>query len=109
MQRYPDITFRGTEVERRDERRARVVGDLTIRGVTRQIALETELLGRGKSPAGYELYAFSAATKIDRTEFGMTWNAALETGGVLVGPELTVDIELQAKVPAGVSAGSKTA
>ena len=99
--RHPTITFKSTAVERRDERRARVVGDLTLRGTTRRVVLESEFQGSGKSPWGDERIAFSATTTIDRRDFGMVWNAALETGGVLVGNDLKVDIEVEAKVATG--------
>src|SRR5919197_633862 len=65
---HPTITFKSTEVEQRDERHARIVGDLTIRGVTRQVALETEFQGRGKSPWNDERIAFTATTTIDRMD-----------------------------------------
>jgi polyisoprenoid-binding protein YceI len=108
---HPTITFKSTEVEQRDERHARIVGDLTIRGVTRQVALETEFQGRGKSPWNDERIAFTATTTIDRREWGMTWNLALETGGILVGNEFKVDLEVQAKsaVPVAPEARSASA
>jgi polyisoprenoid-binding protein YceI len=105
--KHPTITFRSTDVEQRDARHARVVGDLTIRGVTRQVVLETEFQGRGKSPWNDERIAFTATTTIDRREWGMVWNLPLETGGVLVGNEFKVDLEVQAKTPAAVAAEAK--
>ena len=73
-----------------------LVGDLTIRGVTREVELEVEYDGVAKSPWGQQVIGFSATTELDREEFGMTWNAALETGGVVVGKKLKVEIEAEA-------------
>jgi polyisoprenoid-binding protein YceI len=96
---HPTITFKSTDVEQRDDRHARIVGDLTIRGVTRQVALETEFQGRGKSPWNDERISFTATTTIDRRDWGMVWNLALETGGILVGNEFKIELEVQAKAP----------
>ena len=74
----------------------RVVGDLTIRGTTREVVLDTTFEGRGRDPWGGERVSFSADTRIDRRDFGLTWNAALEAGGVLVGNEIKIHIEAQA-------------
>ena len=96
---YPKLTFRSKRVEDlRLEQGAefRVIGDLTIRGVTKEVALDVEYGGTGGDPWGGERVAFSATTKIDRREFGLEWNQALETGGVLVGNDVTIDIEAQA-------------
>ena len=106
---HPTITFKSTEVEQRDERHARVVGDLTIRGVTRQVALETEFQGRGKSPWNDERISFTASTTIDRRDWGMVWNVPLEAGGLLVGNDFKVEIEVQAKTAAAVPSEPKTA
>jgi polyisoprenoid-binding protein YceI len=99
VERYPTITFRSRRV---DGARARegttfaIVGDLTIRGVTREVTLDATYEGRGRDPWGGERVSFSAETKIDRRDFGLTWNAALETGGVLVSNEIKIHIEAQA-------------
>jgi polyisoprenoid-binding protein YceI len=74
----------------------RVVGDLTIRGVTREVELDASFEGRGRDPWGGERVSFSAFTKIDRRDFGLTWNAALEAGGVLVSNDVRIQIEVQA-------------
>jgi polyisoprenoid-binding protein YceI len=80
----------------------RVVGDLTIRGVTREVALTANLEGRTRDPWGNERAGFSASGKINRHDFGLTWNQALESGGVMVGDEvkLTIDVELVHQVEA---------
>jgi polyisoprenoid-binding protein YceI len=95
VEQYPNIAFRSKRVEAKSGDEYRVVGDLTIRGVTREVALDVQLLGRAKDPWGQEHAAFEATTKIKRGDYGLTWNAALETGGVLVGDEVTISIEAQ--------------
>lgn len=94
--RFPTNTFRSTRVEPRRGDAFRIVGDLTIRGVTRQVVLEVEQTGRGRSPDGTEVIGFEATTKINRKDFGLTWNVALETGGVVVGDEIRITIDIEA-------------
>jgi len=99
VEQFPTITFASRRVEgaRLEEgERFQVVGDLTIRGVTREVTLEATYEGRGRDPWGGERVSFSASTKIDRRDFGLTWNAALETGGVLVSNDVRIQIEVQA-------------
>ena len=93
---HPNITFRSTGVERAGGDKLRLDGDLTIRGTTLPLTLDVTIEGRGKDPWGGERSAFSATTKINRQEFGLRWNQALETGGVLVADEvrISVDVEL---------------
>jgi polyisoprenoid-binding protein YceI len=79
-----------------------LVGDLTIRGVSKEVSLDVVFEGQAKSPWGMTSAGFSASTKIDRTDWGLTWNQALETGGILVGDTLSIDIELElVKQPEG--------
>ena len=73
-----------------------MLGDLTIRGITKRVVLPVTHLGLAKDPWGNEKLAFEAETTIDRKDFGLTWNAALETGGVLVGDEVKVSLQIQA-------------
>ncbi len=73
-----------------------MTGDLAIRGTTREVVLDATFEGRGRDPWGGERVSFSADTKIDRRDFGLTWNAALEAGGVLVGNEIRIHIEAEA-------------
>lgn len=99
VENHPAITFRSTRVEgatRQPGDRFKVRGELTIRGVTREVELAAEFGGVGKDPWGGERAGFSATTKIDRRDFGLTWNQVLETGGVLVSNEIVVEIEAQA-------------
>jgi polyisoprenoid-binding protein YceI len=94
-ERFPNMTFRSKRVERRSGDTFRVIGDLTIRDVTREVALDVELFGRAKDPWGNEKAGFEATTRINRADYGLTWNAALETGGVLVGDEVKISIEAE--------------
>ncbi len=96
VQNYPNITFKSTAFEPAGENRFRVVGDLTIHGVTKPVTLDVEFHGRGKDPWGGERIGFSAKTKINRKDFGLEWNQILETGGVLVGEEVEIEIEVEA-------------
>ena len=73
-----------------------VVGDLTIKGITREVILHVEQLGQAKDPWGNLRAAFSAKTSIDRKDFGLTWNQVLETGGVMVGDRIEIEAEIQA-------------
>lgn len=96
---YPAITFRSRRVDgalKAEGDTFRVEGDLTIRGTTRPVVLEAAYEGRGQDPWGGQRVSFSATTKIDRRDFGLTWNQALETGGILVGNEIKISIEVQA-------------
>jgi polyisoprenoid-binding protein YceI len=95
VERYPDITFRTERVERLPDGRLRLAGPLTIKGITRNVSFEAESHGRAKDPWGNLRAAFSARTSIDRRDFGLTWNQTLETGGVVVGDRVEVEIDLE--------------
>ncbi len=94
-EKHPSLAYRSRRVEVVAPDRLRIVGDLTIRGVTREVALDAEH-GRGKDPWGNERVSFTATGKLDRKDFGLAWNQVLETGGVLVGERVDVEIELEA-------------
>ncbi|MBZ0290196.1 MAG: YceI family protein [Anaerolineae bacterium] len=94
---YPTITFKSTKVEpNNDGTQAKVTGDLTIRGVTRPVTLDVEFLGQVNSPFGDVRAGFTGSTKINREDFGLTWNMALEAGGWLVGKDITINLEVEA-------------
>lgn len=95
VERYPAIEFHSRRVELKGGGRARVVGDLTIRGVTREVVLDTTFSGVAMDPWGNQHAGFSAETSINRKDFGLTWNMALETGGVLVGDTIKISIEAE--------------
>jgi polyisoprenoid-binding protein YceI len=92
---YPYLVFKSKRVELRDATRARVIGDLTIRDITREVVLDVEYAGQARSPWGTTSAGFSAKTKINRKDWGLTWNQGLETGGVLVGDEISISIDLE--------------
>ena len=92
---YPTLTFVSRQIEVIDDHHGRIIGDLTIRGVTREVVLDVEYNGQSKSPWGTVSAGFSATTKINRKDWRLTWNVALETGGVLVGEEVAIEIELE--------------
>ena len=96
VERYPTITFASTRVEVTAPNRWLVHGDLTIRGTTRAVVLETEAKGRGVNPQGLEAAGFAAQVEINRRDFGVSWNQALEMGGVLVGDTVAIQLEIQA-------------
>jgi len=95
VDRFPHLVFEGKGPLREDGRLL-LVGRLTLRDVTRRVELEVEELGRGVDPWGNERIGFAATTTIDRRDYGLTWNQALETGGILVGNEIRIVIEAQA-------------
>ena len=95
VETYPEMTFSSTGL-RRDGSHWRLDGDLTIHGVTKPVSLDLEFNGATPDPWGGVRIGFSAATEIDREDFGMTFNMALETGGVLVSKRVKIEIEAQA-------------
>jgi len=95
VEKFPHITFTSKRVADRKGDAFTLVGDLTIHGVTKEVALAVTDEGRGKDPWGGERAGFSATAKINRKDFGLTWNQTLETGGVLVGDEVKIHLELQ--------------
>jgi polyisoprenoid-binding protein YceI len=96
VEHYPTITFRSTKVEPGASGTWMVTGDLTVRGVTRPVTLEVDFDGANALPGGEERIAFSAATDVDREDWGLTSNMALETGGVLVGKKVRIELNVQA-------------
>jgi len=94
-EQYPFITFVSRRVEQQDAYHARLVGDLTIKDMTHEVVLDVEFNGTAKSPWGTTSAGFSAQTRINRKDWNLTWNVALETGGVLVGDDITISIELE--------------
>lgn len=93
---YPTIEFHSTAVKNFDGGRFTLIGDLTIRGVTKSVELAVEFDGVIRNPWGQEVAAFSASTEVDREDWGLTWNQGLETGGVLVSRKVRIEIEAQA-------------
>jgi polyisoprenoid-binding protein YceI len=96
VERFPAIRFSSTRVERGTGDDFEVHGELTIRDVTRPVVLSVTDEGRGRDPWGGDRAGFSASLVVDRRDFGLTWNQALETGGVLVANEIRISLEVQA-------------
>lgn len=99
VENYPTLTFRSKRVEGLELEPGtdfRVVGDLTIRGTTKEVTLDAVFEGQGTDPWGGDRLGFSADTKIDRREYGLEWNQALEAGGILVGNDVKIHLEAQA-------------
>ncbi|MFQ5854411.1 MAG: YceI family protein [Anaerolineae bacterium] len=96
VENYPTITFKSTRIEPVDGNRFKLVGDLTIKDVTREIVLDTTYEGPHKDPWGNPRILFSGDTTLNRKDFGLTWNVPLEAGGWLVGDEIKINVELQA-------------
>lgn len=96
VERFPQLRFKSSKVERAGDERYRVHGELTIRDVTRAVVLEVEYGGQAKDPWGNTRAAFTAKTAVNRGDFGLKWNQALETGGVLVGERIEIELEIQA-------------
>jgi polyisoprenoid-binding protein YceI len=92
---YPELVFKSTKIERTGDESAKLHGDLTIRDVTKPVVLDVTYLGTSKSPWGTTNIGFEAKTKINREDWGLTWNVALETGGWLVGKEISIEIEAE--------------
>ncbi|MCL7961799.1 MAG: YceI family protein [marine benthic group bacterium] len=96
VEQFPTLSFKSTSVGRGPDGDLMVTGDLTIHGVTREVELTVNETGRGTDPWGNERIGFNAETTVDRRDFDLTWNQALETGGVLVGTEVKIGLEIQA-------------
>ena len=104
VEKYPTIGFKSTKIEDLGEGKLRVLGDLTIHGVTRPVVLETEHAGRVKDPWGNDRSGYTARTAIDRTDFGLRWNMPLEAGGLVVGNKVEIELEVEAVAAAAKAA-----
>jgi polyisoprenoid-binding protein YceI len=96
---YPTLTFASSQIEKKSDTTFTVVGDLTLHGSTNRVELAGTLEGRGADPWGNDRIAYSATTKIDRRTFGLTWSQSLEAGGLVVGNEVEIELNVQA-IPA---------
>lgn len=96
VENHPKITFKSTKIEKTGDSKYDVTGDLTIKGITRPVTFSVTYEGQGKNPWGAIVAGFSAEGKINRTDFGLTWNTPLETGGVLVGEDVYINLEIEA-------------
>ncbi|MGA2036991.1 MAG: YceI family protein [Acidimicrobiales bacterium] len=96
VEQHPTWTFESTAIEHEDDNTWKVTGDLTIRGTTRPVVLDTEFDGASPTPWGPSAVAFSAVGEIDREDWGLTYNMALETGGVVVGKKVRIELNVEA-------------
>jgi polyisoprenoid-binding protein YceI len=96
VERYPDISFNSTQVDYLDGGRLHIVGDLTIRSVTREIELDGQLNGARREAGGDERIELKLRGELNRRDFGITWNQALETGGALLGNKVKIALEISA-------------
>ncbi len=96
IKNHPEITFDSTRVTKVSGRQFTVEGDLSIRGVTKRVELSGTYLGEGKDPWGGTRVGFEAGTTVNRKDFGVNWNAALEAGGFLVGDDVEIHLDIQA-------------
>lgn len=96
VEKFPTLNFKSTRVTKKSDEELEVEGDLTIHGVTRNVRFAVEgPTAAGKDPWGNTRIGLSATTKINRKDYGLTWNAALETGGILVGEDVTITLDVQ--------------
>ena len=100
VENHPYLTFKSTRVEALDNATGRITGDLTIRDVTRPVSFEAEYNGRNRTPWGTEVVGYSADLKVNRKDFGLTYNVALETGGFVVGDEVKIHLDIEAGLQA---------
>ncbi len=97
VEQFPSLNFRSTAISPKTDSLWSVVGDLTILGNTKPVTLEVAFLGVAKDPWGNDKAFFEATAEFNREDFGLTWNQALDTGGVLVGKQIKIEISLQAQ------------
>jgi polyisoprenoid-binding protein YceI len=95
VEKFPTLTFKSRRVQAIKGDAFQLVGDLTIKDITREVVLDVEVEGFQKDPWGNQKAGFSASTKVNRKEFGLTWNQALETGGLLVGDDVKISLDVQ--------------
>lgn len=94
-EKFPQLRYKSRRVEMIDASHGRMIGDLTIRDLAREVVLDVEYAGKAKSPWGTVSAGFSATAKLSRKDWGLTWNSPLETGGFLVGDQVNISIELE--------------
>jgi polyisoprenoid-binding protein YceI len=103
--KFPEMSFKSTRVERQGKDKYVLHGDFTLKGVTKQVSLPFAVTGAIKDPWGNTRFGVQAQTKIDRRDYGITWGKALENGGLDVGNEVTIELQLEAVKPAPKAAG----
>ena len=96
VESFPTLEFTSTSIDGVSGDRFKIRGHLTMHGVRKQVVLDAEFLGMGKDPWGNERYGFHASTTVSRKDYGMQWNEVLETGGLLVGDEVEIRLDIEA-------------
>jgi polyisoprenoid-binding protein YceI len=96
VEKYPTMEYRSTGIKSFEGNEFVLEGELTIKGITKPVDLHVEFEGAGRSPYGHDVFGFSATAEVDREEWGLTWNVALESGGVMVGKKIKLEIEGEA-------------
>ena len=96
VENHPNLTFKATSIARKSSDDYTMIGDITIHGVTLPISFDVTFEGEGKDPWGNERAGFSATASLNRKDFGLNWNSVLETGGVLVGEQVKIHVQLEA-------------
>jgi len=94
--KFPTLTFVAKELKSVGGKKYKLSGDFTMHGVTKAVTFDTEYLGAGKDPWGNDKVGFSATTRINRKDFGMVWNKVLDNGGILLGEEVEIDVQIEA-------------
>jgi polyisoprenoid-binding protein YceI len=95
VEKYPTISFKSSAVQPEGDKKARIKGTLTMHGVSKDVVLDAEYLGKMKDPWGNVRYGFHAEANIDRRDFGLTWNETLEAGAVLVGEKVQIMLDVE--------------
>lgn len=96
VKKYSDIKFESKKVSKAGKNKFKLVGDLTMHGVTKPVTFTVDYLGKGKDPWGNQKVAFEAKSVVNRKDFGMVWNKTLDTGGLLVGEEIQIELQIEA-------------
>ncbi len=94
--KYPEITFKAATIQKTGKGAFKITGPLTIKGITKTVTFTAAYLGTGKNPWGMEMSSFTANTEINRKDFGIVWNKALDTGGTILGEKVTIEVEIEA-------------
>lgn len=95
VEEFPKMTFSSRSIQQKDDDEFEITGDMTIKGVTKPVTFKVEYEGTGKNPWGVDVIAYEVKGKIKREDFGLTWNQVLEAGGVLVGSEIKISLDVQ--------------
>ncbi len=96
VEKFPELTFTAKDFKAAGRGRYKLGGDLTMHGVTKAVTFDVDYLGAGKDPWGNQKVGFTASTRINRKDFGLTWNKVLETGGLLVGEDVEIEVQIEA-------------